>query len=74
MTTQSRIWITSLAFLFVALPVAADTLRATIVTDIVEKDKKDKNTEIITIDGDKKVRMGLLGAEKKNPPTKRRIS
>jgi hypothetical protein len=65
MTTHSRIWIALLAFLFISLPVAADTLRATIVTDIVEKDKKDKVTEIITIDGDKKVRMELLGAEKK---------
>ena len=65
MATHSRIWITLLAFLFMALPVAADTLCATIVTDIVEKDKKDKDTEIITIDGDKKVRMELLGTEKK---------
>lgn len=64
MTTHSRIWITLLAFLFIALPVAADTLRATIVTDIVEKDKKDSDTEIITIDGDKKVRMEFLGKEK----------
>ena len=65
MAIHSRIWIAFLAFLFMALPVAADTLRATIVTDIVEKDKKDKDTEIITIDGDKKVRMELLGTEKK---------
>lgn len=65
MTTPSRIWIMLLAYLLMALPGAADTLRATIVTEIVEKDKKDKDTEIITIDGDKKVRLELLGSEKK---------
>jgi len=65
MTTQPRIWIALLAFLFMALPVAADTLRATIETEIVEADKKEKDTEIITLDGDKKVRLEFLGEEKK---------
>ena len=65
MATYTRIWIALLAFLFLALPVAADTLRATIVTEIVEKDKKDSDTEIITIDGDNKVRLEFLGTEKK---------
>lgn len=48
-----------------ALPVAADTLRVTVETEIVEEDKKEKDTEIITIDGDKKVRLEFLGEEKK---------
>lgn len=65
MVTHSRIWITLLAFLFLALPVAADTLRATIETEIVDKDKKEQDSEIITIDGDKKVRLEFLGEEKK---------
>jgi hypothetical protein len=65
MTSHSRIWVSLLIFFFMALPAVADTLRATIVTDIVEKDKKDNDTEIITIDGDKKVRMEFLGKEKK---------
>jgi hypothetical protein len=69
MATQSRIWITLLVFLFVALPVAADTLRVTIVTDIVEKDQKETDTEIITIDGDEKVRIEFLGKEKKSSDT-----
>ena len=70
MTPYSRIWIMLLVFLFVALPVAAETLRVTIVTDMVEKDKpKDKDTEIITIDGDKKVRIELLGKEEKPSDT-----
>jgi hypothetical protein len=73
MATHSRIWIALLAFLFLALPVAADTLRVSIVTEIVEKDRKDKDTEIITIDGDKKVRMEFLGEEKK-PSDKTLIS
>jgi hypothetical protein len=64
MLTQSRIWITLLTFLFMALPVAADTLRVTIVTDFVKKDKKETDTEIIIIDGDKKVRLEFLGKEK----------
>ena len=53
MATHSRIGITLLASLFMALPVSADTLRATIVTDIVEKDKKpsDKTPYLLTIDG-----------------------
>jgi hypothetical protein len=46
-----------------ALPVSADTLRATIETEIVEADKKEKDTEIITIDGDKKARLEFLGEE-----------
>ncbi|MDH3947707.1 MAG: hypothetical protein OEU74_01990 [Gammaproteobacteria bacterium] len=66
MTTQSRIWISLLAFLFIALPVTADTLRVTVETEIVEEEKKEKDTEIITIDGDKKVRLELLGEEKKS--------
>ena len=65
MTTQARIWISLLGFLFMALPVAADTLRATIETEIVEEDRKDRDTEIITIDGDKKVRLEFLGEQKK---------
>ncbi len=65
MTTQSRIWISLLAFLSMALPVAADTLRVTVETEIVEGDKKEQDTEIITIDGDKKVRLEFLGEEKK---------
>lgn len=65
MTIKSRIWITLLIFLFITLPVIADTLRATIVTDFVEQEKKETDTEIITIDGDKKLRMEFLGAEKK---------
>ncbi len=66
MSTQSRIWLTFLVFLFMTLPVTADPLRVTIVTDIVEKEEaKDKDTEIITIDGDKKVRIELLGNEEK---------
>ena len=65
MTTQSRIWIAILAFLFIAFPVAADTLRVTVETEIVEEEKKEKDTEIITIDGDKKVRLEFLGEEKK---------
>ncbi len=70
MTSYSRIWIILLAFLYIALPVAADPLRVTIVTDIVEKDKpKDKDTEIVTIDGDKKVRIELLGKEEKATDT-----
>jgi len=70
MTPYSRIWISLLVFLFVALPVAAETLRATIVTDMVEKDKpKDKDTEIITIDGEKKVRVSSCWVKRKNHPT-----
>lgn len=66
MTTQYRVWLTFLFFLFIALPVAADPLRVTIVTDIVEKgEPKDKDTEIITIDGEKKVRLEFLGEEEK---------
>ena len=66
MDTQSRLWLMLLSFLFIALPVAADPLRVTIVTDIVEKgEPKDKDTEIITIDGDKKVRLEFLGEEEK---------
>jgi len=69
MIPHFRIWITFLTFLFMALPVVADTLRVTIVTDIVEKDKKETDTEIITIDGDKKVRIEFLGKEKQTSDT-----
>jgi len=69
MIPHFRIWITFLTFLFMALPVVADTLRVTIVTDIVEKDKKETDTEIITIDGDKKVRIEFLGKEKQPSDT-----
>lgn len=65
MTTHSRIWISLLAFLFVSLPVSADILRATIVTDVVEKDKKTTDNEIITVYGDQKARLEFLGEEKK---------
>jgi hypothetical protein len=40
MATYSRTWITLLLFLSMALPVTADILRATIVTEFVEGDKK----------------------------------
>ncbi len=69
MIPHSRIWITLLTFLFMALPVVADTLRVTIVTDFVENDIKETDTEIITIDGDKKVRIEFLGKEKKPSDT-----
>jgi hypothetical protein len=69
MIPQFRIWITLLTFLFMAQPVVADTLRVTIVTDIVEKEQKETDTEIITIDGDEKVRIEFLGKEKKPSDT-----
>lgn len=65
MTNISRFWLSLLVFLFMTLPVAADTLRVTIVTEIEEKDKKDKDTEILTVDGDKKFRLEFLGQETK---------
>ena len=65
MTTSTRIWISLLTFIFMVLPVAADTLRATIETEMVEEDKKERDTEIVTIAGDKKVRLEFLGEEKK---------
>lgn len=65
MTSHSRIWITFLALLLIALPVAADTRRATIETEIVDNDKKHHDTDIMTIDGDKKLRLDFLGEEKK---------
>jgi len=66
MATLSRVWLTFLVFLFLVPPVVADTLRVTIVSDIIENGKpKDKDTEIISIDGDKKVRLEFLGKEKK---------
>jgi len=65
MATHTRIWITLLTLLFMSLPVAADILRATIVTDVVEEDKKTKDNEIMTADGDQKVRLEMLGEEKK---------
>ena len=63
MATHTRIWITLLAFLVMALPVTADTRRATIETEIVDNDKKHQDTDIITIDGDKKLRLDFLGEE-----------
>ncbi len=65
MTTHFHKWTTLLAILFMVLPVNADTRRATISTEVVDKDKKETDTEIITMDGSKKVRMEFLGAEKK---------
>jgi len=65
MATHTRIWITLLTLLFMSLPVAADILRANIVTDVVEEDKKSKDNEIMTTDGDQKVRLEMLGEEKK---------
>lgn len=65
MATHSRTWIMFLAFLFIVVPVAADTQRATIVTEIEEEGKKVTGTEIITIDGANKARIDVLGEEKK---------
>ena len=66
MSTQFHISIIMLIFLLILQPVAADTLRATITTDTVEKGKpKDTDTEIIILDGDKKVRLEFLGTAKK---------
>ncbi len=65
MAAHTRIWITLLTFLFISLPVAADILRATIATDVVEEGKKSTDNEIMTVDGNMKARLEFLGEEKK---------